>query len=101
MSKNTGKRYGSDVKEKILNKAVKLWEQDHTQVTVTNVARALGMNHANIYHHFPDGFRETVAEHAVKTKNTKIICQLIAYGHPAVEGLAPCERAEYLSNLHK
>lgn len=101
MTKNTGKRYGTDVKEKILNKAIKIWEQDATQMTTANVARQLGMNHANIYHHFPDGFKEAVAEYAVKTKNTKIICQLIALGHTTVESLGPSERAEYLSNLHK
>ena len=97
----TSKRYGLDVKEKILNKAINIWEQDATQMTTANVARELGMNHANIYHHFPEGFKEAVAEYAVKSKNKKIVCQLIALGHSSVDGLSPSERVDYLSNLHK
>jgi AcrR family transcriptional regulator len=101
MTRNTGKRYGSDVKDKILNKALKMWEQDHNNLTVMGVAKALGMNHANIYHHFPEGLKDAVAEHAVQTKNTRIVARLIALGHPATDQLCPTERAEYLSNLNK
>jgi len=101
MSRNTGKRYGNDVKNKILNTALKMWEQDHNNLTVMGVAKALGMNHANIYHHFPEGLKDAVAEYAVKTKNIRIVGRLIALGHPSTNDLCPTERADYLSNFNK
>lgn len=95
----TGKRYGKNVKTKILDKALRIWVRNPNEFTIKNVAIALGMNHSNIYHHFPNGLFEAVAEHALKKKNVKAVSRLIALGHPAADKLAPSERAEYLTKL--
>lgn len=96
---NKGPRFGRDVKEKILNAGLRIWEKDASKLTVTNVARSLGMTHGNVFYHFPAGLKDAIAEYAIAQKNTRVIVQLIVTGHPLVEKLAPSERANYLKSI--
>lgn len=98
--KNRGKRYGDNVAEKILDTALKIWETAPNDVTPSKVAQKLGMNHSTIYYYFPTEFKERVAEFALMKRNVRVIGQMIATGHPLINSLAPCERAEYLEKLN-
>ena len=96
---STSKRYGADVKEKILQTAVKVWEENPHDFTVKKVSTRLGMNHANIYHHFPQGLMDAMADYALRNKNVRVICSLIVAGHKSVENLSPSEKSKYLLSL--
>lgn len=86
-----------DTKTKILKTGLKMWLENPDSVTANGIASRIGMTHATILYHFPEGVKDAVAEFAVRTKNARIVAQLIVTGHKAAEGLAPSERAEYLS----
>lgn len=94
---STGKRYGKDVKEKILETALKVWEENTTNLSIKEVATRLGMNHANVYYHFPQGLQDAVAEYALEKNNIKVVTSLIVSGHHLAEKLSPSEKLEYLS----
>lgn len=91
MAKNT--------KEDILSTGVSMWLENPMTVNAHAIAKKMGMTHGAVMYHFPDGVRDAVADHAVKTGNTNIICQLIASGHKAVNNLTAMERAFYLAKI--
>lgn len=83
-------------KDDILKAGVRLWEKDHSNVTVSKVAAELGISHSLVLYHFPEGFKEAVKQYAFDHKNVKVIAQLIVTGDRLAEGLCPTERMKYL-----
>ena len=88
MAKNT--------KRKILNVGIMMWLEDPMTVNAHAIAKRMGMTHGAVLYHFPEGVKDSVALHAVKTGNSKIICQLIVADHIAVEQMNEKIKAEYL-----
>lgn len=79
-----------------------LWrERGADAVTTTAVGRACGVTHAALYPLFgsAEQLRQAVAEEAVRLSDPRIVAQLIATRHPAVEGMAPEARRAILEQL--
>ena len=88
----TKQTHGDKTREKILDAGVKLWPE----VSLSAIGRETGLTHAAISYHFPlEQLRDKIAEHAVKKKTSRIIIQLIAERHPAVEDLSTGERSAH------
>lgn len=90
-------KHGERVKERILNAGLKVWPD----VTLSSVARAAGFkSHRSVSYHFaPDVLKDAIAEHAIKTGNSRVIVQLVAIGHPAIENMSPRERAKHFKSV--
>ena len=86
-------------KENILNIGVEMWLENPMSVNAHAIARKMGMTHGAILYHFPESVRDSVAAYAVQTDNSKIIVQLIASSHKAVDKFSAKERMKYLANF--
>lgn len=82
-----------DIKKKaILDTGLKLWPN----VSCCNIANDMGISHQGIAYHFGDRLRDSIAEHAVKERNSRVIAQLIAIQHPAIEKMSNAERSRHM-----
>lgn len=81
--------------EKILDAGVALYPD----ATLQKIADRVGnITRQGIHHHFPNGtLHDAIAEHAVRTKNSRVVLQLMASGHKAVESLSPSERIKHFN----
>lgn len=86
-----------NTRERILNTGLKMWLKDPQSVSANGIANKIGMTHATVLYHFPEGVKDAIAEYAVMKKDARIIPQLIVLDHPSVRNLAPCERIAYLT----
>ena len=85
---------GERTKENILKAGVKLWPD----VSLSAVARAVGLTHPAVLYHFPDDtLKNAIAAYAVQKNNSQVIVQLIATGHAAVAKLSSADRTKHLS----
>lgn len=82
-----------EIERKILDKAVELWPD----VSPSKIAKALNLKaHANVSYYFPaESLKQRAAEHAVKTKNSRVIVMLVADNHPAVAGMSKKEMLKH------
>ena len=84
------------MKDKILQAGVDLWPD----VTLSTVARSLGITPAGVLHHFPsDGLKDAVAHHAVETGNSRVIVQLVALGHHSIAEMSQAERLRHFKRI--
>lgn len=86
-------KHGDKIKDKILEAALGLWCSDPKKMTTRNIAEKINMTHGTVVYHFGDTLRDSVAEHAVKRGESRIIVQLMALDHPAIQALTKRERA--------
>ena len=86
-------------KEKMLITGVEMWLENPMSVNAHAIAKRMKMTHAAVLYYFPDSARDAVAEYAISTGNSKIICQLIASGHKAANQLTALERAFHLASM--
>lgn len=87
---------GDKAKQKILKAGLRLWPE----ASLTNVAKAAGMTKAAVLYHYPAGtLQDSIAEHAVAIKDSRVVVQLIGAGHKAAEGLSPSERIKHFNNV--
>jgi len=87
--------HGQKTREKILTAGVKLWPD----ISLSKVARACGMTHAAVLYHYPgDSLKGAIATYAVEQRESRVIVQLIAEKHPAIEHLSHGERAAHFFN---
>lgn len=86
---------GEKTREKILNAGLNLWPN----VTASTVGRAAGLSHAAVLYHFPGTLRDAVADHAVATGDSRVIVQLMAAGHSAVDKLSPADRIKHFNAI--
>lgn len=92
----TKQTHGDKTREKILNAGVKLWPE----VSLSKVAREAGLTHAAVLYHFPMGtLKNRVAEHAIKTGDSRVIVQLIAARHPAIGKMPVGERHSHFRSV--
>lgn len=89
------KTTGQITKEKILKAGLELYPN----ITLEAVARKAGLtSHQVILYHFPKGsLKPAIIDHAVETKNSKIIVQLMAADHAAVKDLSASERIKHFN----
>lgn len=81
-------------KEKILKAGLKIWPD----ITGKAIGEKTGISRQAVFKHFPQGtLKNTIAEYAVKTGHSRVILQLIATDHPAIENLAPSERIKHFN----
>lgn len=86
------KTHGDKTREKILNAGVKIWPE----MSLSKIGRETGLTHAAISYHFPlEQLRDRVAEHAVAIGESRVIVQLIAEKHPAVDHLTAGEKSAH------
>lgn len=84
--------HGEKTRLKILNAGVELWPD----VTLSKVADKINMTHAAVLYHFPMGtLKNRVAEHAVAIGESRVIVQLIAKNHPAVDHMTAGEKSAH------
>lgn len=76
-----------------------MWLENPDSVTANGIAKRIGLTHATILYHFPEGVKNAVAEYAVKQGEGRVIAQLIASGHAAAQALSPSERVGYLMTI--
>ena len=92
MEKSAGER----TKERILKAGLLIWPN----ITLQAVAKVAKMTHPNILYHFPQGIlKDSIAEYAVSSGNSRIIVQLMAEGHRAADRLSPAERIKHFNEL--
>lgn len=87
------------MKEKILKAGLKAWKADPCSVTASNIARMIGVTHATILYHFPEGVKDAVAKYAVEKWDVAIIAQLIVTKHRATKELTPEQKMEILKAI--
>lgn len=86
--------HGDKTREKILKAGVEIWPN----VSLSAVARAVGLTHPAVLYHFPNNSLENaIAEYAVKIGESKIIMFLIAYEHPAVKKMSIADRIKHFN----
>lgn len=83
----------------ILAKGLEMWIDNPDSVTAHGIATNIGISHATVLYHFPDGVKNAVAEYALEQRCVSVIAQLIVGKHPAVSNLSAAERAEWLSQV--
>lgn len=87
---------GEKTRRLILTTGLKMWKKDPDSVTANKVAKAIGMGHATVLYHFPEGVKNAVAEYAVERGDKRVMAQLIVAKHPAVAGLSAEDRRAVL-----
>jgi AcrR family transcriptional regulator len=89
--------HGDRRKAQILEAGLALWPN----VTARSIARALDMTHPGVLYHFGSAEKlcEAVAAHAVRTRDARVVPQLIVAHHPAVAGMGAADRADWLSRV--
>jgi AcrR family transcriptional regulator len=82
------------LKRSILDAGVAMWPD----VTARSIARQIGTSHTIVLYHFRDivGLKAAIAEHAVLTCDSRVIAQLIATKHPAVDSMPAETIARYM-----
>ncbi len=92
----TKQSHGDKTREKILNAGLKIWPD----VSLSKIGRETGLTHAAISYHFPlDQLRDRIAEHAVEVGDSRVVVQLIAERHPAVDDMPAGERSAHFFNV--
>ncbi|RUW55638.1 hypothetical protein EOA32_01055 [Mesorhizobium sp. M1A.F.Ca.ET.072.01.1.1] len=95
--------HGERVKQKIVEMGLRLWRVDPSYVTARRIAHELGMTHSAVLYHF--GFTaelvNTIAYHAVKQGDARVIVHLIAMNHKAVAHLTDAQRLEFMRIARK
>ena len=97
MAKNNELSKGEETKLQMLDAGVKLWPN----VTARAIGRAMTpqLTHSAVAYHFGSALIDSVATHAVKTGNSRVIAQLIATNHKAVRKLSQAERMKHLKAM--
>lgn len=82
-------------KERILDAGLKAWPD----VRLTKVAALAGVEHTHVIYYFrvAGALKDAIAEHAVKTGNSRVILQLIAMNHKAIAGLSQADRIKHFN----
>lgn len=94
-------KHGDKVKQMILDAGLILWANDPTSVSAREIGRKIKMTHANVLYHFPDdSLKDAIADQAVKTGNSRVIVQLMAIDHPAVNGMSVRERKKHVAMVN-
>jgi len=83
---------GDELKQRILDVGVKMWPN----VNTCKIAKKLGIHHPNVYYYFGKGLKDSVAEYAVQSGNSKVIAQLILTNHKAVKDMAEKDRRKHM-----
>lgn len=91
-------KHGDRVKQTILDAALDLWRDNPTAVTPSNIADRTNVTKFVVLYHFKsvDGLRNAAAEYAVEKGESRIIVQLIATKHPAVNKLSKKQKDVHL-----
>lgn len=92
-------KHGEKTRQKILETGLEMWLKNPNSVTANGIAKRLGLVHAAVLYHFPDGVKDAVAAYAVEQQCAPVIAQLIVNRHPTVAGMDAVERAEWLAKL--
>lgn len=91
--------HGEKTQLKILETGLAMWLENPDSVTANGIATRLGLVHASVLYHFPEGVKDAVATYAVEKGCGQVIAQLIVGKHGAVAGLSGAERAEWLGRV--
>lgn len=86
-------------KNRILEAGIALWLENPKKVNATCIAKAIGLTHGAVLYHFPNGVKNAVAEYAVLIHESRVIVQLIASNHPAVQGMSRADIRQHLNCL--
>ena len=91
--------HGQRVKASILAVGVELWVEGVSNVTARQIGKVLGLTHSAVLYHFTnaDGMRAAIASEAVRRGDRRVVPQLIASRHPAIEGMTADDRQRYLA----
>lgn len=92
-------KHGDKVKIKILQAGLQQWRVSYRNVTARNIAKTLGLTHAAVLYHFPEGVEQAVAKYAVEQKDKTVIRQLITSNHPAVSEFSTGEKFYWLNTI--
>jgi len=87
---------GDKTRERILNAGLALWPN----ISVSAVADQIDMTHAAILYHFPNNsLKNAIAEHAVRTGNSRVIVSLLSSNHPAVKNITVKDRLKHFKSI--
>lgn len=92
-------KHGEKTRQKILETGLEMWLKNPDSVTANGIAKSMGLVHAAILYHFPDGVKDAVAAYALEQGNAQVIAQLIVNRHDLVADMSGAERAEWLGKL--
>lgn len=89
--------HGEKTREKILDAGVQIWPE----ISITKLAQICDLTHPAVLYHFPDikELRNSIASHAVKLGNSRVIVQLIAGKHKAVQFMSVAERKRHFNSV--
>lgn len=89
--------HGKEIKKSILRAGLVLWPN----VTARAIGRRLDMTHSNVLYHFDtvDNLVSAVANYAVEIGESRVIVQLIAAKHAAINGMKAADRAKYMATI--
>lgn len=93
--------HGEKTRLKILAAGCEIWKKSPEKVTISEIAKMLGMTHPAISYHYPDNLRDEVAKYAVKIADSFVIIQLIATNHPAVIGMSDKQRNVHIKAVRQ
>jgi AcrR family transcriptional regulator len=83
-----------DTRTKILDAGVQCWPD----ISVSAIANAAGITHPAIFYYFTkDSLKLAIAKHAVETGNSRVIVQLIASRHPAINKMSAAEKMRHFN----
>ena len=68
--------------------------------TLEAIGDEIGISRQAVQQHYPQGdIKDAIAEYAVSKGKSKVIVQLIASNHPAVNDISPADRAKHLNAI--
>ena len=85
------------MRDKIIAAGLRLWARG-IDPTLSATATEAGISRQHISYYFNSGYRlrEALAYEAVRSGNSRVIVQLIGYGHAAVSSMGDLERLSHL-----
>lgn len=92
-------KHGEKTRIKILEAACSIWPT----VNLALIAEAAGLkSHRSVSYYFStEELKDIIADHAVKSGNSRVIVQLLAMNHSAVSSMSAVERKKHLNKIHK
>ncbi len=91
-------KQGEKTRKKIMDAGLKLWIEQNGNVNSHQIAVVLDMTHSAVLYHYKtvENLRNSIAEHAVNTGNSRVIMHLLSLRHPSVDKLDADARARHV-----